>query len=392
VAAQREHADAPRKLLLAAAAAVGLAASFAAGHLLGAGAVRGDGDRAEQVRRQVLAELALHYYEPLPDSLPSDGSVAGLVAALGDPHTRYLPPRAFRALARAENAQHGGIGVRVGRDRAGRGLLVTRVLAGLPAADAGVRAGDVITRIDGRLLRDLAHRERVELLAGPVGAGIRVEVVRRGRDPGALSLVRRALTAPPLESRTLAGARGRYLVVRVAGFAARTARAVHVLARRAAAQRYAGMVIDVRGNPGGLLAEGVAAVRTFLERGVIVRSVGRSGTVRVYRARGAAVSSLPLAVVADRSTASAAEVFAGALRAHGRAVIVGTRTYGKGTVQSVRPLADGGALKLTVARLLLPAGMALEGVGLRPDVRAVDRPATARDEALTAAVRALAAR
>ncbi len=373
-----------RRLMVLPAAVV-LAGAF----LLGYGLPRGDRAaspvRAATVVDEVREALASDYYRRVPPRVLRLGSVDAMLSALGDPYTAYLP-RADYALLRQEAAgSYVGIGISV--VPAHSGLLVVATPPG-PARAAGIRVGDTILRIAGADAR-LGPAEAQTRIARAHSRRIRLELLRAGRVLH-VSVARELLRARDVQARLLSFAGRRWGHVRLARFDAGVARVlrreVELLQRRGAD----GIVLDLRGDPGGLLDEAVGVVSLFLDRGVVVSLRGAHRGPTVYRSSGDAVSRLPLAVLVDRFTASSAEIVAAALRDHHRASIIGERTYGKALVQTIDPLGDGGALALTVAHYYTASGADISGVGVVPDVHAVDRVRTPTDEALTVALQALA--
>jgi carboxyl-terminal processing protease len=337
------------------------------------------------LRAQVLADLRDHYVASLPAAAFRARSVAGVLRALDDPYTRYLSPFEYMELRESEAGSYGGLGLSLAR--ADHGLVVKASLPGLPGRMAGIRAGDVITSINGSSLASLPYRKALRLIAGAPGSRVRLSVSRGGAAlPRQLMLVRSAITIPAATTHRVTFRGAHYRYVRLLDFETHTASRVRQLAAQAVKEHDSGLVLDLRGNPGGLLTEAVGVVRVFVSSGAILTTVGRHETRQDFMANHTAVGSLRVAVLIDGETASAAEVVAGALRAHG-AVVVGRRTYGKGTVQSVVPLPGGGALKLTVARFMLPGGIVVEGQGVRPTL---PMP-TGASSLLAVALRALAA-
>jgi carboxyl-terminal processing protease len=350
------------------AALVAVICSFVVGYELRAHSASGP-PRAPSpprtLRAQVLDELRTHYINPLPRAALRARTVRGVLRALRDPYTRYLSPDQYVELQETESGAYGGLGLTVA-SAGGHGLVVTASVPGLPGRLAGIRPGDVITTIDGSSLASLPYRKALRLIAGAPGSRVRLGVSRAGTGmTHQLMLVRSAITIPAATTRRLRAHGDSYRYIRVLDFQNRTASRVRELARLALREHDRGVVLDLRGNPGGLLTEAVGVVRVFVRSGTILTTGGLHEPRQVFSANDTAVGSLPVAVLMDSSTASAAEVVAGALRAHG-AIVVGQRSYGKGTVQSVVPLAGGGALKLTVARFVLPGGRAVEGHGVRP--------------------------
>ncbi len=341
------------------------------------------------VRAQILTELRAHYYRRIPAAGLRARTVTGLLRTLDDPYTRYLTPFEFQRLRDTEAGRFSGLGLAVARSR-GHGLVVTASIPSLPGRLAGIVPGDVITTINGASLASLSYQKALDLIEGAPGSQVRLAVAPGGAGtPRQLTLVRRTISIPAATSRRITRGGAHFRYVRVVDFQTRTASRVRALAGLALREHDRGLVLDLRGNPGGLLTEAVGVVRVFVDDGTIVTTYGLHEPRQVFAANHTAVGRLPVAVLIDGGTASAAEVVAGALRAGGAAV-VGRRSYGKATVQSVVQLRGGGALKLTVARFLLPGGTSIEGHGVTPSVRVA---ATGRaDAALAAALRALAAR
>ncbi len=347
--------------------------------------------QAATVRDEVVTALQNSYYRPLTRRVLQASTVHGVLRALGDPYTQYLAPAAYRRLLASEQSSFSGVGLAL--TRAKGGLLVTITLPGMPASNGGIREGDLIVAVDGHRVDDLSYEAAVDLLHGAPGSTVAVTARRPGRSrPLHLTLVRRAVRLPIVFHRTVRYRGRSYAYLRLPGFVNGTGDSVRESARRALAHHRAGLVLDLRGNVGGLLDEAVQVTRVFQESGVVVSTRGLHEPMQIYSAGDVAVSRLPMVVLVDGSTASAAEVVAGSLQRAGRAIVVGARSYGKGTVQALQPLARGGALKLTVAVFRLAGGMRVNRRGVVPDVAAVDRPATRRDDALLAGLRALAAR
>ena len=338
------------------------------------------------LRTQVLSDLEAHYYRALPAAARRATTVAGMLRTLDDPYTRYLPPNAYDQLRSAEMGRYPGVGLALSREH--RGLRVTASFPGFPGRQAGIRPGDLITTIDGTSLASLSYRRALNLIGGRAGSQMHLRIVRRGRDrPLTLTLVPRPIALPYVSTR-LIGFRGlRVRLIRLLGFPATAGARVRVMAERAR-RSHEPVILDLRGNPGGLLSQAVAVVRVFARSGVVVVTKGLHEPPRQFVANDTAVGRLRLAVLINGGTASAAEVVAGALRADAGAVVVGRQSYGKGTVQAVEPLAGGGALKLTVARFTLRGGLVVEGRGIRPTIPVGARPGPA-DRVLLAALRAL---
>ncbi len=375
-----------RRPLIFLAAALVLVAPFLIGYRLSQSSRASAPVAISSVVAEVREALADRYYRPLPSRVLELGSVHRLISALGDPYTSYLSPPAYKLLRQETEWRYAGIGA--GVVPVHDGLSVVALRAG-PAARAGVRVGDTIVRIDGSTIPELGLTRALAQILGPRGTHVRLEL-RRGRRPFAVDITRAVVRATSVEARLLSLDGRRWGDVKLTAFRAGAADAVARALRTLTRQGAAGFVLDLRGNPGGLVDQAVAVSSLFLRRGVVVSLVGAHDPRHVYRAVESPATREPLVVLVDRFTASSAEIVAAALRDHRRATIVGERTYGKALVQSIAPLENGAALELTVARYYTPSGEDISGIGVRPDIHAVDDLRTPQDEALAAAVRVLA--
>jgi carboxyl-terminal processing protease len=327
---------------------------------------------------QVRAALAARYYRPLPKTVLTQPTVAATIAALHDRYTTYLSPSEVRVAERAARGGYGGIGVNV--LPSGSGLLVTRTVRG-PAQFAGMRPGDTILGVDGVSTAGLPFDDAMGRIIGTPGSRVHLRV-RRGVHTIQFTLVRRHFELVAVQSYRLRQLGVIHVIRFTRGAGAQTADALRRLRR----EHVSGIVLDLRGDPGGLLTEAVDVASVFLRPGASVVSLaGAHRPLRILYAHAAGGSTtVPLAVLVDRATASASEVVAGALEDHGRATIVGEPTFGKSLVQEIVRLPSGAALKLTVARYLTPAGVDISRRGVEPDVRSA--------HALDAAVRLLTPR
>ncbi len=367
-----------------------LAAAFGAGALAERTATavppRASAYRRLGVLSQVMAHIENSYVDPVDEDRLIDGAIRGMVGTL-DPHSSYLNAEEYALLESDTTGQFGGVGVEI--DARGDYLTVIAPIAGSPAARAGVRAGDEILQIEGRDARGLDVDEAVRRMRGAPGSHVRVVLQRRGQaDPLRLDLVREVVHVSSVESHVMDGGIG-YLTIK--SFQERAAdevtRALDDLTR-ASNGRLEGLVLDLRNDPGGLLDESIFIADEFLADGVIVSTRGRDGAAQdEARAHAAGTRpDFPIVVLVNEYTASAAEILAGALQDHHRATLVGTRTFGKGSVQTVVDLPDGGALKLTIARYFTPSGRSIQAQGIAPDVQVEqvtlpDEPAVGAPEA-----------
>jgi carboxyl-terminal processing protease len=338
---------------------------------------------APSVVEQVRATLASSYYRRVPPTILRLGSVESMIAALKDPYTEYLDPVAYRLVRQETSRSYSGIGVTVlpGRD----GLAVTSTVDG-PARRAGIRAGDVLVAIDGVSMKGVPYATALARIIGRPGS-VLVVTYRHGDAATTVRLVRRRMLAPVVRERLLAVGHRRVGYVRLGGFRIGAAQVLRGELRKLERGHVTALILDLRDNPGGLLDQAVGVASLFLDKGVVCSVESAHQHREVLSARGSSVvTRLPLVVLVDHYSASAAEVVAAALHDNKRATLVGESTYGKALVQSVLPLTNGAALKLTTARYLTPAGVDISHQGVRPDLLAVDDPSTRADEALTAAL------
>lgn len=339
----------------------------------------------DEVSRHVQSE----YVDPVSGNALDVAAAEGIVASL-DPHSAFLDAAEYEAMRISTTGHYSGVGLEVA-EQDGRIVVVTPI-DGSPADRAGVRQGDVLLDIDGRPVEPARLEDAIERMRGFVGSTVHLVVSRAG-EPEPLQFVLersdvhvRTVRAEPLP--------GRYGYVRITHFNDATPRDfARQLSRLQEDGPLTGLVLDLRGNPGGVLEAAVRVADDFLDSGVIVRAEGRTADSRFeMRATGGdTLRQAPLVVLVDRGSASGAEIVAGALRDHGRATLMGERTFGKGSVQTVVPLRDGQALKLTTSRYYTPSGSSIQDRGIEPDVSLAAAPVTAppgRDAATDPAVQA----
>jgi carboxyl-terminal processing protease len=315
---------------------------------------------------EVFERIKRDYVDPEDDHKLVENAIRGMVSGL-DPHSAFLDADQFEQIRLSTMGSYPGVGIEVAAD--GSAVKVLHAIVGSPAARAGIEAGDLISQIDGAPVgADAAGA--IARMRGEAGTMLELTVRRPGTDGVKVYRLRRAEVAVhSVMQRTLAPGYG---YVRITGFSETTPQdldAAMAALERANPAGLEGLVLDLRDNPGGVLESGVAVADDFLDHGVIVTADGRTpdARFRMDATPGDVLNGAPMVVLVNGGTASAAEIVAGALKDHGRAEIVGQRTYGKGTVQTVMPLSRG-ALKLTTSRYFTPSGVSINGRGILPDL------------------------
>jgi carboxyl-terminal processing protease len=355
------------------------------------------GDQDTRVVNEAIDTVHDTYYREYGRKDLSDRAIAGIVASLDDRFSNYFNPKDYAKFQQQQSGEFAGIGVQV--TKADDGLKIVEVYDNSPAQQAKIAVGDVVTAVNGTTLKGRGQDASVGLIQGKIGTDVKLTVRHDGKARG-VTLTRSTIEVPVVtsEEKTVDGRK--LAVVRLDQFSSGAHGELAAALRKAMKGGAKGVVFDLRGNPGGLVTEAQLVASEFLEDGKIVTTKGRSVPTRTLSATGDPVApKLPMVVLVDRNSASAAEIVAGALQDRKRAELVGTRTFGKGVFQEVLELSNGGALDITAGQYFLPSGRNLggkgtdTGSGLTPDVAAADDPKTTnKDEGLDKALDVLAAK
>jgi len=316
----------------------------------------------------VYSRIKDNYVEEIDDEQLLEYAIEGMLNGL-DPHSSYLNQEAFRELQIGTQGEFGGLGIEVTMEDGF--VRVVAPIDGTPAARAGIQSGDLIVRLDDKPVKGMTLNDAVQKMRGEPGTDIELMVVREGEDkPLKITITRDTIEVTSVDSRMLEPGYG-YL--RVSHFQTNTQEAVDKAIRDLkdkAGNGLRGLVLDLRNNPGGVLSAAVSVSDTFLEDGLIVYTEGRVKDSKLrYSARpGDAIDGAPMIVLVNQGSASASEIVAGALQDHERALVVGKQSFGKGSVQTIQDLSNGGALKLTTARYYTPDGRSIQAEGIEPDI------------------------
>ncbi len=341
------------------------------------------GDIFERIRSQ--------YVEEVDDAKLIEAAINGMLTSL-DPHSSYLPPEAFDDMQVQTRGEFGGLGIEVTQEQGF--VKVVSPIDDTPAAAAGIEAGDFITHVDGESVLGLTLDQAVDIMRGPVGSEIIITVVREGRDePFDVSIIRDTIKLIAVKARL----EGQTVVLRITTFNDQTYENLKTeLAKKVeeagGIDKVTGFILDLRNNPGGLLTQAIQVSDAFLEKGEIVSTRGRdpADSERFNAEPGDLSQGRPIVVLINGGSASASEIVTGALQDHRRAIVIGTRSFGKGSVQTVMPLKGDAAMRLTTSRYYTPSGRSIQALGIAPDivVQQPPRPTPAEDEAAAAAAEA----
>ncbi|HTU85145.1 MAG TPA: S41 family peptidase [Solirubrobacteraceae bacterium] len=349
--------------------------------------------RAQIVTQQALNILTRRYYRPLDRSKLVNLALSGMVAGLEDPYSHYIDPSSYAASMNESETHMMGIGINVMHEA--QGLRIVNVVENSPAAHADLMRGDLIVKVGSVSLADRDDEFGLDLLRGPVGTTVTL-TLRRGQTEHVVSLVREEFVVPVATSRILTyhGVRIGYL--RLTGFSEGSGEELRGEVRAALHIGAKGLILDLRGNGGGLIDQAINVASIFLAHGTIMSAVERDQR-RTYSALDDAIAAdTPLVLLVNHGTASSAEIVTAALQDHDRAEVVGTATYGKGVFQQTQRLVNGGALDITIGQFFTPNGRNLgegvhQGAGVTPNVYVPENTPAQDDEALAVAERTVAA-
>jgi len=317
----------------------------------------------------VLERVRADYVEKPDDAMLIDSAINGMLTAL-DPHSAYLNPKSFRDMQVQTKGEFGGLGIEVTMEQGTGVVKVVSPIDDTPAAKAGLMANDLITHLDGEQIVGLSLEQAVEKMRGPVNTSITLTILRRGKDePFDVKIMRDVIRINAVKARL----EGDIIYVKISTFNEQThsnlVKQVEAL-KKSLGRPARAYVIDLRNNPGGLLDQAINVSDDFLEKGAIVLTKGRllEETQRANARPGDIADGKPIVVLVNGGSASASEIVAGALQDHKRATVIGTRSFGKGSVQTIIPLGSNGAIRLTTARYYTPSGRSIQAKGIEPDI------------------------
>ena len=326
------------------------------------------GDYDEKSWRQLRSKLLKKSFAGNAESYEA---IRGMLASLNDPYTRFLDPKQFKEMRIDTSGELMGVGIQLSLDTKTKELVVVSPIEGTPASRAGVLSKDVIVSIDGNSTKGMSTEDAVKLIRGPEGSDV-VLGLRRGDQVLDVPLTRARIEINAVTYRLNKTQDQRKIgYIRLKQFNANAAKEMRQAAKSLEEQGAEGYVLDLRGNPGGLLEASIDIARQWLNEGIIVSTRTREGIRDVRRATGSAITDKPLVVLIDQGSASASEILSGSLQDNSRAELVGQKTFGKGLVQAVRGLSDGSGLTVTIAKYLTPKGTDIHKNGIEPDITSV---------------------
>ena len=345
------------------------------------------GSNLVQLGSQIEGILDSGYYQPVHNSSLENAAINGMVGSLNDPYTEYFTPDEYQQFEDQTQGTFVGIGVTI--EPQGGDLTVVSVLDNSPAQQAGIQAGDLIIAINGQSLSGKTADQAEAAMKGKEGTTLTLHI-KRGQQEFDKSAVRKSL-ALPIESDKMLNHNGKKIgYIRLDQFSVGAGTKVRAADDKLVKEGARGIILDLRNNGGGLLDEAVSVGSVFIKSGVIVSVAGRDSGKQTYNAQGGANATIPLVVLVNGYTASASEIVAGAIKDDHRGLLIGQKTFGKGVVQSLDPLGNGGALKFTSGSYYTPSGANINKIGIQPNIQATDNPNTPADEVIERGLAALA--
>ena len=334
-------------------------------------AINADTNRQETYKQlnlfgDVFQRVQEQYVEEVTDKKLIESAISGMLQSL-DPHSSYLSADSYKDMQVKTKGKFGGLGIEITMED---GVVkVVSPIDDTPAAKAGMMSGDLIIGVDGESIRGLTINESVSKLRGPVGSKVVITVVRGKKDPYEIEIKRDIINIKSVKHNIIKNIG----YVRLTTFSDTTTSGLEKALteiKKNIGNKFQGLILDLRNNPGGLLNQSISVADAFLNQGEIVSTQGRNDddTSRVFAKKGDLINGQPLVVLINSGSASASEIVAGALKDHSRAIIIGTRSFGKGSVQSIIPLAGNGAMRLTTARYFTPSGVSIQAKGIEPDI------------------------
>jgi len=316
----------------------------------------------------VLETIKQEYVDEVDQAEAMDAAINGLLQSL-DPYSAYMSPKSFDGMQTNTKGEFGGLGIEIGMEAG-----VVKVISPIddtPAANAGIKSGDYIVRINGQQVQGKTLTQAVELMRGPIGSEIDLTIRRRNEKKALEFKIKRAVIEVKSVEAKIIGEKNEIGYLRLKSFNQNSDKQLFKKINNFEKKnKLTGYILDLRNNPGGLLTQAISITDFFLDDGEIVSTKGRkiSETRRFFSKKGDGINKKPLIVITNNGSASASEIVSGALKDHKRAIILGERTYGKGSVQSIIPLKNGGGLRLTISKYYLPSGESISEVGVLPDI------------------------
>jgi carboxyl-terminal processing protease len=295
-------------------------------------------------------------------------SIRLMLKNLGDPYTRFMDPKEFRDLQVETSGQLIGVGIQLSQNEKTKKLEVIAPIEDTSASKAGILSKDIITKIDGKSTAGMDVNQAVQLIRGKEGTSVKLTIQRDNRQVLEFNLLRQQIEIHPVEAKYRPKELGGIGYIRLKQFSANASSEMGAAIQKLESQGATGYVLDLRSNPGGLLYGAIDIARMWMDDGKIVSTVNRQGTGDVSSANRTAITKKPLVVLVDGGSASASEILSGALQDNKRAQLVGMKTFGKGLVQSVRPLSEGAGMAVTIAKYYTPSGKDINHAGIKPDV------------------------